>query len=57
MCLRGVHPPPACVPPPPCLPQGVAKRAYMGFPEPPSEAQALAWERVLAFFEENLKAK
>lgn len=37
--------------------EGVAKRAYMGFPEPPSEAQALAWERVLAFFEENLKAK
>ena len=35
---------------------GVDKRAHMGFPEPPQEQQDLAWERVFAFFEKNLKA-
>jgi dienelactone hydrolase len=44
---------------PPALPhaQAKAKRAYMGFPEPPKEAQGKAWERVLAFFDAQLKSK
>jgi dienelactone hydrolase len=36
--------------------EGKAKRAHMGFPEPPAEAQDQAWQRVLAFFQANLKA-
>lgn len=35
--------------------EAVAKRAHMGFPEPPREAQELAWSRVLQLFEEHLK--
>lgn len=45
-------PPTPGAPPPK---QAVAKRAHMGFPEPPIEAQELAWSRVLALFEEQLK--
>lgn len=35
--------------------EGTAKREHMGFPEPPTEQQELAWERVFAFFNEHLK--
>ncbi len=33
----------------------VALRTQMGFPEPPAAQQAVAWQAVLAFFEEHLK--
>ena len=37
--------------------QAVAKRKHMGFPEPPKEVQDLAWQRVLAFFQDHLKSQ
>lgn len=36
--------------------EGVAKREHMGFPHPPVEQQALAWERLTSFFDSHLKA-
>lgn len=36
---------------------GKEKRDHMGFPHPPPEQQQLAWERVFAFLDENLKKK
>lgn len=35
--------------------EAVKKRAYMGFPEPPTEQQELAWKTILDFFDKNLK--
>lgn len=42
--------------PPRPLIQALAKRAHMGFPEPPASAQELAWSRVLELFGRTLKA-
>lgn len=35
--------------------EAVKKRLYMGFPEPPTEVQELAWRRILEFFDKYLK--
>ncbi|PRW56138.1 carboxymethylenebutenolidase-like protein [Chlorella sorokiniana] len=36
--------------------EALAKRAHMGFPEPPANVQELAWSRVLELFARTLKA-
>ena len=51
--MHHIQPPPAPPGPPP---QALAKRALMGFDEPPKDAQELAWSRVLDLFGRTLKA-
>lgn len=40
---------------PPAGPEGIAKRDHMGFPHPSPEDQQLAYDRLLAFFDQHLK--
>ncbi|GAB4820555.1 hypothetical protein N2152v2_007601 [Parachlorella kessleri] len=35
--------------------EGKEKREHMGFPQPSAESQQLAWQRLLDFFDKNLK--